>query len=85
MRVLLGMALLVAVGCARPAWVRYEERLEETAPASSHAVHAERLVEVMRGLDRLVEERLPRDMDKGWERDRRVEDLSTVAGSGGQN
>jgi cytochrome c556 len=79
MRAFLCAMLLAALACAPPARVRYEERLEAATPAEAHAVHAARLVEVMRGLDRLVEERLPRGMDETWERERRVEELSTVA------
>lgn len=73
--------LLVLLACAPPARVRYEERLEASTPAEAHAVHAERLAEVMRGLDRLLEERLPRAMDETWERERRVDELTAVAGA----
>jgi hypothetical protein len=79
MRAFVAVAPLAVLACAPPARVRYEERLEATTPAEAHAVHAERLVAVMRGLDRLVEERLPRAMDEEWERERRVEELVTVA------
>lgn len=79
MRAFLCGTLLAVLACAPPSRVRYEERLEATTPAEAHAVHAERLAEVMRGLDRLVEERLPRAMDERWERERRVEELSSVA------
>lgn len=81
MRSLLCATLLAVLACAPPARVRYEERLEASTPAEAHAVHAERLAEVMRGLDRLLEERLPRNMDETWERERRVDELATVAGA----
>jgi cytochrome c556 len=73
--------ILAAFGCAPPAQVRYEERVETAQPGSEHAVHADRLLEVMRGLDRLTGERLPRSMDVEWERERRVAELVEVANS----
>jgi len=63
---------LAAAGCAPPARVRYEERLEEVAAPAEHAVHSERLQEIMRGLDRLSRERLPQAFDVEAERKRRV-------------
>lgn len=79
-RIAAGAVLLVALACA-PARVRYEERLEDTAPAAAHGVHAQRLVEVMRSLDRLTEERLPQAMDADWEREQRVAEIASVAGA----
>lgn len=73
--------LWVGLACAPPARVQYEERLASATPAEEHAVHAERLVEVMRVLNRLVNERLPRSMDVRVERDRRVEEVAALAGA----
>lgn len=73
------LVLLVLVACAPPARVRYEEALAQTPPPAAHAVHAERLVEVMRGLDRLTGSRLPQAMDEDWERERRAAEVAAVA------
>lgn len=75
----LAAVLLLALACARPARLRYEERLEETPPAAVHAIHAQRLAEVMRGMERLVQERLPRALDAEWERERRAREIAGVA------
>ncbi len=72
-------AAWLLVACAAPAQVRYEERVETATPAQEHGVHAERLAEVMRSLDRLANERLPKSMEVEWERERRVEELVIVA------
>lgn len=67
------------VACAPPAAERYEEELARTAPAAEHAVHAARLAELMRGLDRLTAERLPQAMDVQTERARRAERVRAAA------
>jgi hypothetical protein len=72
---------LPVLACAPPARVQYEERVESAPPASAHAVHAERLSEVMRALNRLVDERLPRAMDTRAVREGRREELAAVAGA----
>jgi cytochrome c556 len=56
-------ALIAATGCAAPAQVRYEREVEQAAPESVHGVHSQRLVELMRGLERLRDARLPSAMD----------------------
>jgi hypothetical protein len=50
-------------GCTRPAPVVYEQELSEAPGPARHAVHSERLTQVMRGLDRLDQERLPQGLD----------------------
>ncbi len=78
---LAGAALLLgsAPGCRGPAQVRYEQQLERTPEPAAHAVHGERLAELMRALDRLRGERLPQAMEVGVERDRRAEAVREVA------
>jgi len=66
---------LAAAGCAPPARIRYEERLEEVAAPAEHAVHSERLQEIMRGLDRLSRQRLPQSFDVEAERRRRAAEV----------
>jgi cytochrome c556 len=75
----IGSALLALGGCAVPAQLRYEREVEDTAPAALHGVHTQRLVELMRGLERLRNERLPTAMDvAGAEtaREREIEQVS---------
>jgi cytochrome c556 len=85
MRAIRGVWLLAFLACAPPAALRYDEQVEATPPAAVHAVHAERLVELMRGLGRLVAERLPRAMDATRERQRRVAELAAVAAAAAES
>jgi hypothetical protein len=66
-------------GCAPPAQIRYEDRLEDTTARAEHAVHSDRLEQVMGGLERLSDERLPKAMDLREERARRVKVVVKVA------
>jgi cytochrome c556 len=43
--------------------VEYERRLEETDIQARHALHDARLQELMRGIQRLSEDRLPKSLD----------------------
>lgn len=72
-------AALVLSACSLPGQVRYEKQLEGTSPEAAHAVHAERLYELMRSLDRLSHQRLPQAMDPAQERDARVREAREVA------
>jgi cytochrome c556 len=79
----LGLALLAcaALGCGAPRQLRYEEELERTPPAAAHAVHSQRLAELMRGLERLRGERLPQNMEVSVQEERRAEQIAEVARS----
>lgn len=70
---------LGASGCARPAQVEYERRLDATPPAARHAVYSDRIRELMDALDRLENERLPQAMDVSRERQRRIADVRRLA------
>lgn len=70
---------VLAGGCGGPAQVRYEQELESTSPAAAHAVHEERLVQLMRGLDRLRGERLPKALDVDVEARRQGREVEQVA------
>jgi cytochrome c556 len=76
-------AWLAAAGatllCACPAPTRYRERLEEAPAPQRHAVHSERLEELMGGLRRLLEERLPQAMDVEAQRAVQAEEIGKVA------
>ena len=71
-------ALLIA--CAPPAQTRYEEQVRAASPGATHGVHAGRLAELMQGLDRLTNARLPKAMDAAQEREWRVREVEVVAG-----
>jgi cytochrome c556 len=72
-------AWLGASGCAAPAQWRYEEALAETPAAAEHAVHETRLQELMRDLDRLRRERLPKAFDVRELESRQAREVATVA------
>ncbi len=67
------------VACTAPAQVRYEEELARTARPAAHAVYSDRLAELMRGLERLSRERLPRAMDVRREEERRADEIASIA------
>jgi len=75
----LAVLLLLLAGCSRPARLAYEQELVRTPSGAHHAVHSERLLEVMRGLDRLTRERLPKDVDVESAREARVEEFVELA------
>lgn len=76
-----GLTILLAAlsSCIQPAQQRYEEFLLETPQPAQHAVHSERLREIMRNLERLTVDRLPQSMDLGVERQRRIEEVARIA------
>lgn len=75
----LSASIVVALGCAPPGQQRYEEALADSPPSAQHAVHAARLGELMRGLERLTDERLPQALDVAATRESRVEGVREVA------
>lgn len=71
--------VVLTLGCAPPPQVRYEERLEETPAPAVHAVHEQRLRELMQDLDRLRDERLPKVLDPRVETRRQARTVEQVA------
>jgi len=71
--------LVVLAACAGPAQWRYEAALEERPAAAAHALHDERLRQLMRGLDRLRNERLPKTLDTAGDEAREAAQISRVA------
>jgi len=69
----------LALACSAPLQVQYERRLEETDAGVHHALHDERLQELMRGMDRLSGDHLPKSMDVEGERRLRAEEVSQIA------
>jgi len=76
--ILLGVGLLAAA-CSRPAYLLYEERLEQSPESAAHAVHEQRLAELMGSLDRLRNERLPKSLDVEVEEERQAREIARVA------
>jgi cytochrome c556 len=74
-----GALATLLIACAPSAQVRYEERVQAAPPAAIHAVHAERMAELMRGLERLSADRLPKAMDPQQEREWRVREVESAA------
>lgn len=73
------MAALAFVLAGCPARQAYREELAVTPAGSRHAVHTERLQRVMRGLDRLVRERPPQELDLDAASDPWLEELVATA------
>jgi hypothetical protein len=73
------LAAILALACGGPAQRRYEDELEATPAPAVHVVHGERLVELMRGLERLRRERLPKEMNVEAELEVRSERVAEVA------
>jgi cytochrome c556 len=76
---LLLIAGLLAAACSRPAYLLYEESLERAPESGAHAVHEQRLSELMESLDRLRSERLPQSLDLEVEEKRQARAIAAVA------
>ncbi len=75
----LGPGLLVAVACRGPALLEYEAELAATPASAVHAVHEERLVTVMRDMERLRRARLPKPIDPQADARERASEVARVA------
>jgi cytochrome c556 len=73
------IGLIGLVGCAAPEQTRYERELERTDAVAAHAVHNDRLQQVMRRLGRLEAERLPKALDVSGARQRQVEEVVRIS------
>lgn len=72
-------ATVVASGCGRSAVSVYRERLATSPAPVEHAVHDERLRQLMRRIERFSPERLSPAVDTDEERMRRVADIVEVS------
>lgn len=79
------LALPVAVACALPAQIRYEESLETAPGAARHGLDSERLDELMRRLERLYVARLPQAMDVPGAERRSAEEVARLARALGES
>lgn len=73
------VSLAAVFACAGPASWRYQEALDAAPPAATHALHDERLRDLMRDLERLRTERLPQAFDVHGAQQRRIRDLVAAA------
>ncbi len=71
--------LLVGPSCRQRPMEEYGRRLERTDKAALHAVHSERLRQIMAELERLSLNQLPQEIDVGAERQRHIGQMSPVA------
>lgn len=71
--------VVVGAACAGPADFRYREQVEAASGPDVHAVQSARLAELMRSLERLTGDRLPRALDLEAARAGRVYELVSVA------
>jgi len=76
----LGICLLLA-GCTLSPRQKYEQRLADTGAPALHAVHGDRLNDVMKELNSLTSEqmRLPQEMDGTAARQQQAREVSRVA------
>lgn len=75
---LAGAGLIVAA-CYPTPRQRYQRRLVDTGDPALHAVHSDRLREIMVELNDLAFDRLPQEMDPTAARDRRIREVSALA------
>ncbi len=66
---------LMGPSCRQRPMEEYGRRLERTDKAALHAVHSERLRQIMAELERLSLNQLPQEMDVGAERQRQIESI----------
>jgi cytochrome c556 len=71
--------MFLVSSCGGPAALRYEEEVDRTRGEAVHAVHEERLRQLMRKLDRLRDERLPKALDMEVELQRQGREVERVA------
>ncbi len=70
---------LIGPSCRQRPMEEYGRRLEKTSKAALHAVHSERLRQIMSELERLSLNQLPQEIDVSAERQRHIGQMSPVA------
>lgn len=75
------MLVGLQVCCAPTPRQRYERQMLNTGEPALHAVHSERLEEVMEDLSGLTLDRLPQEMDVSSERERHMDEIAVIARS----
>lgn len=71
--------IMFATACVQSAQTHYQHELDAADAAAAHAIHNQRLQQLMRGLGRLSDERLPKAMNVDLERDRRVDEIVAIS------
>lgn len=75
------LVCMCVVACHPTPSQKYQRRLANTGAPALHAVHKDRLREIMADMNQLTFDRLPQEMDPTIERDRRIREISAIAGA----
>jgi cytochrome c556 len=75
----LSLFFALIAGCEGPAAWRYEDAVEKAPPSAAHAVHESRIQAIMRDIERLREERLPKAFELEQGEEGRAKELARVA------
>jgi cytochrome c556 len=73
------LALGAQASCTPTPRQRYERKLLSTGKPALHAVHTQRLEEVMKQLDQIALDRLPQEVDLGTRQDRHLGEVEALA------
>jgi cytochrome c556 len=71
--------IAAAISCATSERQRYRQEVATTSAPALHAVHSERLRQVMDDMDLITNEHLPQDFDASRTRDQRYRDVAKLA------
>lgn len=77
----IGLQAWLFTSCQRTPREEYEQRVDEAGQPLQHAIHSERLTEIMKGLERLNGEKLPQEVDPEPVQQRRIAEIIEVAGA----
>jgi len=72
-------AAAMLVSCSMTPQQRYQRRLVDTGEPALHAVHSQRLEEVMAELNQLALDRMPQELDPDVARNRRSREIAVLA------
>ncbi len=73
------LSIVFVASCAPTARQRYNRQLAQTGKPAQHAIHSERLEEVMNELDELALARMPQELDPDTERARQSREITKLA------
>ncbi len=76
-----GAAIALASSCIQPSQRPYESKLANTGKPALHAVHDQRLRELMAGLSGTVLERMPQELEPGFAGKAKRRDIARIAES----
>ena len=76
-----GAALALASSCTQPSQRPYERKLASTGEPALHAVHDQRLRELMAGLNDMALDRMPQELEPGTADEATRRDIARIAES----